>query len=156
MARRLTFDQSMLNLITNLKSAGKSDKEVGEIIGVNKDKICELKRDLEELKKAMDEGEAIGRDATTEAVERSLFARCLGYTYIEKIMDNKGKAQLVERHVPPDISAIKFWLKNRKGSDWKETQDVNHGVTPSTHALIVQGLQELDESEQSEKPELED
>lgn len=153
---KLDFDTKILNLIRNLKIEGKTDKEVSEILGIHPNKLVLYKKSVTGLKEAIEEGKAAGREIANDAVERALFERATGYSYIEKVVDSKGKGQICERHAPPDIGAIKFWLKNKNPSEWRESQDVNHGVTPSTHALIVQGLQELDEPEQSEIAQLED
>jgi hypothetical protein len=29
-------------------------------------------------------------------------------------------------HVPPDVTACIFWLKNRKPSEWRDVQNVEH------------------------------
>jgi hypothetical protein len=61
--------------------------------------------------------------ATPDRVERSLAQRALGYSYhAEKPFQYQGevmKVQYVE-HVPPDVSAAKFWLLNRRRSQWSD------------------------------------
>lgn len=29
-------------------------------------------------------------------------------------------------HVPPDVTACIFWLKNRKPADWRDAQQMEH------------------------------
>jgi hypothetical protein len=59
-----------------------------------------------------------------DRVERGLAQRALGYSYhAEKPFQYKGevmKVQYVE-HVPPDVSAAKFWLLNRRRAQWSDT-----------------------------------
>jgi hypothetical protein len=59
-----------------------------------------------------------------DRVERSLAQRALGYSYhAEKPFQYQGevmKVQYVE-HVPPDVSAAKFWLLNRRRAQWSDT-----------------------------------
>jgi hypothetical protein len=31
-------------------------------------------------------------------------------------------------HVPPDVTAQIFWLKNRKPSEWRDVQNVEHAI----------------------------
>ena len=62
--------------------------------------------------------------AYDDRVERNLAQRALGYSYrAEKPFQYQGevvKVQYVE-HVPPDVSAAKFWLLNRRPAQWLDT-----------------------------------
>ena len=145
--KKLDFDTKLLHLINVLAKSGKKEVEISRILGISQNTLIHYKKQHEELKRAIKAGQAEYADISNNAVERSLFARATGYTYEESTVDSTGKKQMVQRHVPPDINAIKFWLKNRKSSDWKEAQEVNHGVAPSAHFLIAQGLKELDDDE---------
>lgn len=146
--KKLNFDSKLLHLINVLAKSGKKEVEISRILGISQNTLTHYKKQYEELKRAIKAGKAEYDEISNNAVERSLFARATGYTYEESTVDSTGKKQMVQRHVPPDINAIKFWLKNRKSSDWKETQDVNHGVAPSAHFLIAQSLKELDDDEE--------
>ena len=58
------------------------------------------------------------RPLRRNGVERSLYSRAVGYSFnSEKIFCNKDgevtRVPIVE-HVPPDVTAQIFWLKNRK------------------------------------------
>jgi hypothetical protein len=58
-----------------------------------------------------------------ERVERSLYHRAVGYTFDgEKVFQFQGqvvRAQTKE-HVPPDTTAMIFWLKNRRPKEWRD------------------------------------
>lgn len=66
-------------------------------------------------------------------VENALFKRAIGYDYTEETselrFDKKtGKYEMkvvktVKKHMPPDVTAIIFWLKNRKKEFWRDRQD---------------------------------
>jgi hypothetical protein len=65
-------------------------------------------------------------------VEQSLYQRAVGYSLnSEKIFCNKDgevtRVPIVE-HVPPDVTAQIFWLKNRKPSEWRDVQNVEHAT----------------------------
>lgn len=67
-----------------------------------------------------------------ERVERSLAQRAVGYSYnTEKVFQYQGqivRAKVLE-HVPPDVSAAKMWLMNRKPKEWREAvQRVENGL----------------------------
>lgn len=67
--------------------------------------------------------------AADERVERSLYARATGYTHdAVKIFCQDGKVieAPYREHVPPDTGACAFWLKNRRPTEWRDRQDVNH------------------------------
>lgn len=80
-----------------------------------------------------------GKEAADDRVERSLYARATGYTFESvKLFNNEGeiiKEPIIE-HVPPDVTACIFWLKNRRSAEWRDKtdHDVNH-----MHSLHLQG-----------------
>src|SRR5687768_1880875 len=61
-----------------------------------------------------------GKEAADDRVERSLYSRATGYTYeSEKIIvvdKNVQRLDIIE-HVPPDVTACIFWLKNRRPAE---------------------------------------
>lgn len=66
-----------------------------------------------------------GKEAADERVERSLYHKAVGYTHdAVKIFMPAGAAKPVyapyREHVPPDTTAGIFWLKNRRGKDWRD------------------------------------
>jgi hypothetical protein len=68
--------------------------------------------------------QAFGKEEADARVERSLYMRAVGYSYdAEKIFcDKNGKVTRVpyREHVPPDVTAQIFWLKNRDPAHWRE------------------------------------
>jgi hypothetical protein len=67
-----------------------------------------------------------GKDAADERVERSLYHKATGYTFeSEKIFQHQGeivRAPYTE-HVPPDTTAMIFWLKNRRPENWRDRSE---------------------------------
>lgn len=64
-----------------------------------------------------------GAEPADERVERSLYNRAVGYTFdSEKIFNNSGAVVRAKtrEHVPPDVGAAIFWLKNRRKERWKD------------------------------------
>jgi len=73
----------------------------------------------------------IGKVEYDERVERALFTRATGYSYdAVKIFMPAGATEPVyapyREHVPPDSTAMIFWLKNRKRAEWRDKQDHEH------------------------------
>ena len=78
----------------------------------------------------------VGKDAPDDRVERSLYNRAVGYIYdIVKPMTRSLGGQdgaviemiKLKEHVPPDVTAAIFWLKNRRKDQWRDKQE--HGFT---------------------------
>lgn len=80
-----------------------------------------------------------GKEAADDRVERSLYSRATGYTFdSEKIFNNDGiitRVRTIE-HVPPDVTACIFWLKNRRPAEWRDKTDHDH---QHSHRLSLQG-----------------
>lgn len=76
----------------------------------------------------------IGAAPADDRVEQSLYRRATGYTFDAcKIMTVGGEVQAVPyvEHVPPDVTACIFWLKNRRKEQWRDKTEVDHGALPS-------------------------
>jgi len=72
------------------------------------------------------------KEEADNRVERSLYARATGYSYdAVKIFHTKdGKITKVPytEHVPPDVTAQIYWLKNRRPDRWRDVQNIDHAV----------------------------
>lgn len=72
------------------------------------------------------------KEVANSRVERSLYQRAVGYTFdSEKIFNGKDGIVRADtrEHVPPDVTAQIFWLKNRKPEDWRDKQELDVKVT---------------------------
>lgn len=81
-----------------------------------------------------------GKYIADDRVEMSLYHRAIGYSFeSEKIFNHQGKivrAKTIE-HVPPDTTAMIFWLKNRRTAQWRDRQEqVNLDVHMSLAELV--------------------
>jgi hypothetical protein len=59
----------------------------------------------------------------------------VGYTYeAVKIFNDGGNPLVVsyQQHVPPDVSAAKHWLHNRRPDRWRERTDNNLTIDPDS------------------------
>jgi len=70
-----------------------------------------------------------GKAPIDAEVENKLLKRAMGYDYEEKTTEvevgRDGEAKptrvrTVKKHVPPDVTAQIFWLKNRRPKDWSD------------------------------------
>lgn len=63
-------------------------------------------------------------------VTQSLFKRALGYNIREeKAFSYMGDVEVVKvlKHIPSDVNAAKFWLKNRQREKWREAPEPQQG-----------------------------
>lgn len=114
----------------SLAIQGLTIAEIGKAMGVSRATVNRWIAKYEDFRKAVNEG----RDSSDAKVERSLYQRACGYTYKEKkvivTMDKEGnqlpaRIETTEKHVPPDVTAQIFWLKNRKRDRYKDKWDVD-------------------------------
>lgn len=65
-----------------------------------------------------------GREVVDYEVENALFKRAIGYTVkiVEQKVDKDGCVHDTTRdvHIPGDVTAQIFWLKNRKRTQWRD------------------------------------
>lgn len=84
----------------------------------------------------------VGKHASDDRTEASLFHRANGYSYeAVKIFPPSGtrKKPLIVpyiEHVPPDTTAMIFWLKNRRPAQWRDKQDVQVDIHVSLAELV--------------------
>jgi hypothetical protein len=74
-----------------------------------------------------------GKAAADARVERSLYMRANGYSYdAVKIFMPAGARRPIYgpyvEHVPPDVTAGIFWLKNRDPTHWRDAWQIEHSL----------------------------
>jgi hypothetical protein len=64
-----------------------------------------------------------------DRVERSLYNRAIGYSYDAVKIFCSRDGEIIEapyvEHVPPDVTACIFWLKNRRPQDWRDVSGIS-------------------------------
>jgi hypothetical protein len=104
--------------------AGFTDKEIADLFGVHETTLYDWKLAHVDFCLAL----KIGKAPADNRVERSLFHRAVGYSYIEEVssVDKKTGEIYVEevrKHVPPDVTACIYWTKNRRPEQWRERRN---------------------------------
>ena len=94
---------------------GATNPDIADFFGVSLRTIERWIAEKEEFWRAL----KAPKDAADERVERSLYQRASGYTYdtVEIFLPKGSRTPVivpVRKHVPPDVTACIFWLKNRK------------------------------------------
>jgi len=119
--RPTSFKPEFVEKARTLCQAGLTDLELADFFGVSAATITNWKHQdsafLGTLKNA--------KDISDERVERSLYHRAVGYSFdAEEIFQYQGEIvrAKVRKHMPPDTTAMIFWLKNRRKDTWRDVQ----------------------------------
>lgn len=124
MARPSKYKPEFATQAEKLCQLGATDQEIADFFEVDVRTIYRWKADFEPFCQALKSG----KDMADDRVERSLFQRAVGYEQDEvKIFMPGGASEPVyapfRAKVAPDVTAAIFWLKNRRGEEWR---DVKH------------------------------
>lgn len=121
-----------LEQIEKWAKLGLSDRQIAKNMGIGRSTFYEWKKKYKDISDTLDKGKAI----VNEEVENALLKKALGFKYKEQqaikvkeiYYDEKGrkcqkedvKIVEVEKEVPADTVAIKFWLVNRERERWSD------------------------------------
>lgn len=112
--------EEKLALIKGWRMNGLTQQKIGENIGINEDTICVYKRRYPRFKEALDKG----KEQADLEVEDALFKRAIGYTVTlnkQKVTKDGDVVDIKEDvHIPGDVGAQIFWLKNRRYTEWRD------------------------------------
>lgn len=106
------FKPEFVEQALKLCKLGATDREVAEFFETDPRTLRRWKVAHADLAAAM----AAGKTEADERVVASLYQRALGY--------NDG-----EKHIPADVVACIFWLKNRRPDEWRDVKAVDHSGT---------------------------
>lgn len=136
--RPSSFKTEYVEQARKLTQLGATDRDVADFFRVSESTVTRWKHVHPEFREAL----KVGKDAADDRVEHSLFRRAVGYSYdTEKIAINASgdvtRVPYVE-HVPPDTTAMIFWLKNRRPAEWRDRQQLEHsGLANNLHSWLV-------------------
>jgi hypothetical protein len=124
------YDPAFCHIAHEMAQRGATVREVAEALECTERTIYRWIHAHPEFSQAME----LGKEAADNRVEDSLYRRATGYSFDAiKINQFEGVAVITPyvEHVPPDVGAIQFWLKNRRGEKWRDKHDVemNGNVT---------------------------
>lgn len=109
-----------LLLLEGWAREGLTDEQIAKNIGIAPKTLYQWIDKYGQIGKAIKKGKA----PVDFEVENALLKRAKGYEWEETTteIDSNGKKHIkkVTRHVPPDVAAIVFWLKNRKRDRWRD------------------------------------
>lgn len=126
------------------------DTRIAAQIGISPSTLYDWKRKYPEIADALAEG----KEVVDAKVENALLKRALGYEYKETRREGPlgGAAKIIEttRHVPPDVAAGIFWLKNRKPDVWREKVETVITANEEVEDALSKSLREMAETLKSD------
>lgn len=107
---------------------GLTDAQVSDNIGINVSTLYEWKKKYPEINDALKSG----KEVIDIKVENALLKAALGYEeeevkrFIQQVDGKRTeKIEKTKRHYPPNVTALIFWLKNRKPEFWRDIKAID-------------------------------
>lgn len=151
MARRTKYDthvEPRLEEVSAWCRDGYIDEEIAKMLGVAYSTFKEYKKSKPALSDALKRNKAIADIRVEEslyekATKRTIVKQVplkLKRTYIEDgyvLTEEYVEVTEIEEEIPPDTTAMIFWLKNRKPNEWRDKRDIEHSgeITNNVNAL---------------------
>ena len=118
-----TTEQGLLR-IQGWARDGLTCADIAHNIGINRCTLTEWKKKDARIAFALQEG----KDVADRRVENALYKRAIGYDIEEQKIIDDGKTRRVEtvkKHIPGDVTAQIYWLKNRKPDEWRDKRETS-------------------------------
>ena len=128
--------QPKLETIAGWAKNGLSHEQIARNLGVAESTFYEYKKQYPELSEALKRG---AEDAILE-VENALFKSACGFYYDEEALTKSGQVVEVTKYSKPNVSAITFFLKNKRPEQWKEKQEIQAEVS---QCVIFEGEDDI-------------
>lgn len=120
------FKPEFIEQARKLCKLGATDRELADFFGVTEKTLNNWKLESDEFLQSLKSG----KNEADDRVERSLFARAIGYEHDDldiRVIEGRIEQTPIIKRYPPDTTAAIFWLKNRRKEEWRDKVDVNHG-----------------------------
>ena len=121
--RPTDYRPEFVEQVEKLCLLGATDIQIADFFGVSERTLNTWKHTYPEFLQSL----KVAKEEADTAVERSLYRKALGYEFeSEKVFCFEGDVVRapIREVVPPSDTAIIFWLKNRKGKDWRDKSEV--------------------------------
>lgn len=129
-----------LILLSGWARDGLTDEQIAHNMGINRTTLYDWKSKYEDIDNALKKTKVI----VDMEVENALLKRALGYfVEEEKVIESEKDGKRVEKtrkHIPADVTAQIYWLKNRKKEAWRDKQEQEVTVIGDDTRVQVQNL----------------
>ena len=125
-----------LLLLEDWARQGLFDAQIAKNMGIGEATLYRYKANHPEIKEALRKG----KEVVDIEVENAMLKRALGYTITinEQKVDKDGCVHDLKRdvHIPGDVTAQIFWLKNRRRQQWRDKVEVEKAETVQKIEII--------------------
>jgi hypothetical protein len=125
-----------LLLLEDWARQGLFDAQIAKNMGISEATLYRYKANCPEIKEALRKG----KEVVDIEVENAMLKRALGYTITinEQKVDKDGYVHDLKRdvHIPGDVTAQIFWLKNRRRQQWRDKVEVEKGESVQKIEII--------------------
>jgi hypothetical protein len=123
-----SYKPEYVKMAKHVAKLGATDADLAKIFGVSDATVDNWKTQHPDFLGSLKAGKAEADDRVVQC----LYQRAVGYSFnSEKIFCNKDgevtRVPIVE-HVPPDVTACIFWLKNRDLAHWRDAWQLEHSL----------------------------
>lgn len=129
-----------LILLSGWARDGLTDEQIAHNMGITTSTFYEWKNRFADMAEALKKTKVI----VDMEVENALLKRALGYfVEEEKVIESEKDGKRVEKtrkHIPADVTAQIYWLKNRKKEAWRDKQEQEVTVIGDDTRVQVQNL----------------
>ena len=158
MGRRKTWEKldipNKLDKLAEWCREGATDKEIAKSLGVGLTTFYQWQKDYPEIREVI----SVSKPVVDFQVENQLLKRALGYRYKEtkqiRINSEIVREEVTEKECVPDVTAIKWWLRNRRPDKWGDKQNAENESKLDIEKLIDEWTEkaiELEEEQAREK-----
>lgn len=112
---------------------GLIDEQIAKNMGVAYSTFKEWKKRFPDLSDVLKRS----KEVVDREVENALFESARGFVYEEEAVTNTGEVVTVKKYSKPNVTAIIFWLKNRKRYEWRDKQEIEQEITQRTIEIKV-------------------
>lgn len=95
---------------------GLTMRQIAHNCGISIQGLYKWFKKYPQIKEAVDKG----KEVVDFEVEGALYRSALGYSFTEQVVDSNGNKRMVKKHIPANVVAQIFWLKNRCPDRWKD------------------------------------
>ena len=115
-----------LTLLRGFARNGYTDEEIAKKIGISRSTLSDWKVKYSDIADALKKGE----DVIDDEIEETLIKSAMGYSYDEVTKESQlnpetgcfelAVTKVVTKHQTPNVTALIFWLKNRRRETWRD------------------------------------
>lgn len=121
---------------------GMIDTQIAEKMGISTKTLYEWKKKYESINLALRRG----KEVVDRMVENALLKSALGYDYeeTEYYETKRGTTKRTYvKHMPPNVTAIIYWLKNRKPAEWRDRPIDKSTEAEKAHSDLVSAIKAI-------------